>query len=166
MTNEDLKNKIDHLEVLLKECKDELEQGEKETDIDYSTWWPENGGGYYFIDNDGNIEYGASYGEYAIIHARNSISGILATKDHAETFKKIDDRYWQLMEGVSLDWGDFDVKKYFLRYDHSAIDIFDVYVRSSQAQGIKYMTKEIAEKLYKDFTQAELKLWILGGARR
>lgn len=136
-------------------------------EIDYSTWRPEQGDDYYLINSLGGVEgFYSNVEERTIQNIRNSISGGFATQEHADTWKRINDRYWGLMKGVKLDWGDASQAKFHLYYHHGHKKVIKNTDCIGEDQGTNYMTEEAADKLLSEFTQAELKLWVLGGARR
>lgn len=100
------------------------------------------------------------------LFSRDRESGIFQTSEQAETYRKINNRYYELMDGVKLDWGNEKGDKHYFCCDVKDGDICRL-VRSHLAnQGTKFMTREIAETLRKEFKPEELKIWILGGSKK
>ena len=135
-TKQQIKAEIDALQVEY----DAVPEGA----VDYATWRPEDG-------------------ELSLTH---TIIHHFATLKDYDTFKKVNERFHELMDGVVLDWNSGE-KKWFVLYDHdNKCMSYDASRWECQAQGVNYMTLDVSGTMRKEFTDAELKLWVLGGARR
>lgn len=164
MSLQELKKRYEASKAELEALGKEIEA--LETEIDYSTWWPREGEGYFFIPARGGV-VPAPPGcpIVALSHSRYTAGGLFATREHAETWLKIDKRYWELMQGVTLDWKTEKSKVWFY-FNHKDDDVLACTETFDQNEGSKHMPPEVADTLFKEFTQAELKLWVLGAARR
>ena len=81
-----------------------------------------------------------------------------------DTFVKVNERYYELMDGVVLDWGRNTQQKRNMQRDDAGEITHEAWYKF-QTQGKSPMTREVYDTMIKEFTDAELKLWITGGAR-
>ena len=112
-----------------------------------SVFVPKNGDRYWYLCSYGTI------GKVELtLSTRSNLKYSLfigRTKETCETFKKVHDRYHELMEGVELDWG---TDKLLMVYDHHNDYIYYGTTNTAQTSGTLYMNKITYWKLKEEFT--------------
>ena len=153
--------KIDDLQKQIDTLRSELE---KPQEIDYSTWWPEDYGEYWHYASGRCLNI--TNNEGSVRASRRRAGGIFATAEDRDTFVRVNERYYELMDGVVLDWGYKSSVKYYFYWCHNEAEAIVDVCWAKQAQGTNYMTEAESDIMTLEFTQAELKLWVLEGAQR
>ena len=120
-----------------------------------SVFRPKEGEDCCFLDSAGepmNTTFIAAYDE-----ARIKYSLLIGrTQEACETFRRVHDRYHELMEGVELS----EYNTYELGYNHEENEV--AHCTGIMQFGTRLMTIDIAKTLISEFSTDELRLWITG----
>lgn len=163
---EALSSSMNNLKKRLKNAMDDLKQlQEEERRVFDQNWWPEKGERYYRISDSGGVTslQFACYELYKV-HSRYSVCGLFQHKEHAETYLKINRRYHELMEMV----GKASFDEWFELYynEKSGFVSFHKVSSGTRRPGCRKIDESSLKTLLTEFTQDELKIWVLGGAVR
>lgn len=171
------KQKIQELEQQIEALKQEMENPPVRAESHY--WWPSDEEQYWVLYP--SCSHKNITNETAKKHSRAHVGGLFKTEKERDVFKKVNDTYYNLMAGIELDWCNNDCKKWLFVCNHPfhdphareesshpspKISVQATYVSLNQYQGTNYMTKPVCDEMRELFTDEELKIWVLGGAKR
>ena len=151
---EDMKQKLAEMEALL-----------NQPDVIINYWQPEESERYYYVDSQGLIPSATKYNitqrdkvRYRVFKTEEEAEKYAEYIKAEETLKRV---IAEANAGIVLDWTASNLVKYYINLDttRDSLSYISSYVLKSQASFMYIKSKELAEKLMKEY-EAEFKTYL------